>query len=321
MNDRNRNRSHRLLRLFLALFLSVSVSLSLSGCSADSDSDRNSEQQTTETAENTADTGSDSLGQSSISLDEIPEFSGSGYTVINDNIPFFTDDEKENTNAFETYSSLDSLGRCGVAYANICTEIMPTEERESISEVHPSGWDNTLRQYNRCHLIGFQLAGENANEKNLITGTRYLNVDGGMLPFENMVADYVKETGNHVLYRVTPVFRENELVCRGVLMEAYSVEDDGDGILFNVYCYNVQPGYTIDYATGHMSKNDDSTSSQDSGTSSTQETYILNTNTRKFHRADCKFGQQTSEKNREESSESRDVIISRGYEPCKSCNP
>lgn len=187
--------------------------------------------------------------------EEIPEYSGSPYVEINGNVPYFTDEDLT-TEAFETYSELDELGRCGTAYANICRELMPTEPREDIGRVKPTGWKSVRYDnvnggslYNRCHLIGFQLAGENANELNLITGTRYMNVDG-MLPFENMVADYAKETGNHVLYRVTPVFEDTELVARGVLMEALSVEDGGEGVLFNVYVYNVQPGIGIDYATG-----------------------------------------------------------------------
>ena len=177
------------------------------------------------------------------------------YKVINNNIPYFEESEIT-TRVFETYSDLDSLGRCGTAYANICKELMPTEERESISSVHPSGWVQNQYDfvdgkslYNRCHLIGFQLAGENANEKNLITGTRYMNVEG-MLPFENEVASFVDETDYHVLYRVTPVYEGNNLVCDGVEMEALSVEDRGEGVCFNVYCYNIQPGVTINYKTG-----------------------------------------------------------------------
>ncbi|MCD7840784.1 MAG: DNA/RNA non-specific endonuclease [Erysipelotrichaceae bacterium] len=191
----------------------------------------------------------------SIDLDSIPEYDENPYVEINDNIPYFTDDEIT-TDVFEEYSELDSLGRCGVAYANICQELMPTEKRQSIGMIKPTGWQIAKYDfidgeylYNRCHLIGFQLAGENANEKNLITGTRYMNVDG-MLPFENMVADYVKETDNHVLYRITPLFDGDNLVASGVEMEAYSVEDDGEGICFNVYVYNVHPGIVIDYATG-----------------------------------------------------------------------
>ena len=187
---------------------------------------------------------------------EIPEYSEAAYTEVNGNVPFFTEEEMT-TEAFEVYSELDWLGRCGSAFANVCDELMPTEERGSIGMVKPTGWHTVkypelisdLYLYNRCHLIGYQLTGENANEKNLITGTRYMNVEG-MLPFENMVADYVRETDNHVLYRVTPSFTEDNLVADGVLMEAYSVEDHGEGVKFCVFVHNVQPGIEIDYATG-----------------------------------------------------------------------
>ena len=191
----------------------------------------------------------------SYTIEDLPAYSGEFYVVLNDNQPDF-DEEDMTTVAFEYYSDLDALGRCGVAYANLCQELMPTEKRESISSVKPSGWvqgkyDFVDGQslYNRCHLIGFQLAGENANELNLITGTRSMNVQG-MLPFENLVADYIDETDNHVLYRVTPVYDGTDLVAQGVQMEAWSVEDEGDGICFNVFCYNVEPGVEIDYATG-----------------------------------------------------------------------
>lgn len=190
-----------------------------------------------------------------VSLDAIPAYDGKAYVAVNNNEPFFTDSDMTTT-AFENYSDLDSLGRCGVAYANICKDIMPTEERGKIGMIKPSGWHTVKYDvikdrylYNRCHLIGYQLAGENANPKNLITGTRYLNVEG-MLPFENLVADYVNNTGNHVLYRVTPMFSGSNLVANGVLIEAKSVEDNGGGILFNVYCYNVQPGVGINYENG-----------------------------------------------------------------------
>lgn len=198
-------------------------------------------------------------GEESYDLSSIPEFDGStAYAVLNENKANFTNDEiVKGKNSFEEYSELDSLGRCGVAIASVGRDIMPTEERGSIGMVKPSGWVMAKYDivdgkylYNRCHLIGYQLTGENANTKNLITGTRYLNIDG-MLGFENAVADYVENTGNHVLYRVTPVFQGNELVARGVQMEAYSVEDSGKDINFNVYCYNVQPGVSIDYATGN----------------------------------------------------------------------
>ena len=182
-----------------------------------------------------------------VSLNDIPEFLGSPYVAINNNQPSFTEDDYT-TKAFEEYAQLDYLGRCGVTYACVGVEIMPTEKRGDIGMVKPTGWVTAKYDfvdgkylYNRCHLIGFQLTGENANTSNLITGTRYMNTQG-MLPFENMIADYVKETENHVLYRVTPIFDGENLVANGVQMEAWSVEDDGEGVCFNVYCYNVQPG-------------------------------------------------------------------------------
>ena len=197
---------------------------------------------------------------SAATLADIPEYSGEPYVVLNNNWPNF-DVEDMTTEPFEIYSELDSLGRCGVAYANVCLEIMPTEPRGEIGQVKPSGWQTVKYDcvegkylYNRCHLIGYQLAGENANKQNLITGTRYMNVTG-MLPFENMVDNYVDATENHVLYRVTPIFEGTELVARGVQMEAFSVEDEGEGICFNVFVYNVQPGITIDYATGNSWEN------------------------------------------------------------------
>lgn len=190
-----------------------------------------------------------------ISPEDIPEYSGEPYVILNNNLPDFTEEDKT-TASFEIYGDLDSLGRCTTAYANVGYDLMPTEKRGNISSVKPTGWHSVQYDhvdgkslYNRCHLIGFQLTGENANKKNLITGTRYLNVEG-MLPFENMIADYVKETNNHVLYRVTPIFQEDYLVADGVQMEAWSVEDDGEGICFHVFAYNVQPGVSIDYATG-----------------------------------------------------------------------
>jgi len=190
-----------------------------------------------------------------VSVEQVPAYSDSPFAVINDNMPLFTDAEKT-TKAYEFFSELDDLGRCGYTMACVGRELMPTEDRESISHVKPSGWVQGQYDfvdgrslYNRCHLIGFQLTGENANKQNLITGTRYMNTEG-MLPFENMVADFVKETGYHVLYRVTPIYQGNDLVASGVQMEAWSVEDQGEGICYHVYVYNVQPGVIIDYATG-----------------------------------------------------------------------
>ena len=196
-------------------------------------------------------------------ISEIPEYNEKIYVEINNNKPYFKEEEYI-TNSFETYSELDSLGRCGVAYANISKETMPKEgeERESISSITPTGWKQEKYDgeylYNRCHLIGYQLSSENANECNLITGTRYFNVEG-MLPFENKVADYIeKNENNHVLYRVTPIFENDNLLAKGVEIEAYSVEDNGKGICFNVFVYNIQPGIDIDYRTGDNSKNSQS---------------------------------------------------------------
>jgi DNA-entry nuclease len=260
-----------------------------------------------------------------ISLSDIPEYSGEPYIAINGNIPYFSDSEMT-TEAFENYSELDSLGRCGVAYANICKEIMPTEKRGSIGMVKPSGW-HTVRYddlvdgkylYNRCHLIGYQLAGENANTKNLITGTRYLNVTG-MLPFENMVDSYVEETENHVLYRVTPVFEGDNLVANGVLMEAKSVEDNGAGVSFCVYCYNVQPGIEIDYATGE-SHESGSTVGSTEVSAAVEMLYVANTNTGKFHRTDCSLAEKIKDENKAFYASSEEAVAA-GYTGCKQCNP
>ena len=227
----------KLRRLYAALALLLAFSLLLSGC----------------------DLPLPSYGDSHIpsaTLDAIPPFDGeTPYVTINDNVPFFTEDEITDV-SFEEYGSLDGLGRCTIVFACVGIDIMPTEERGSIGSVKPSGWHTVKYDfisgkylYNRCHLIGYQLSGENANKENLITGTRFLNIEG-MLPFEDMVADYVKETENHVMYRVTPIFSEDNLLADGVLMEAWSVEDNGDGICFCIYAYNAQPGVKINYATG-----------------------------------------------------------------------
>lgn len=263
----------------------------------------------------------------SVSLEEVPAYSGSPYVELDGNQPGFSLEERT-TDSFETYSTLDALGRCGPAYACIGQDLMPTEDRESISSVHPTGWVQAEYSfvdggslYNRCHLIGFQLTGENANEENLITGTRYMNVEG-MLPFENMVADYIKETGNHVLYRAIPIFEGENLVASGVVMEAFSVEDEGEGVCFHVYVYNVQPGVEIDYATGESWETGDSASSALESQAEEQETdYVLNTSSKKFHRPDCPSVDSMSEKNRQEYHGTREELIAQGYEPCGSCNP
>ena len=362
----------------------------------------------------TTDNSGQTVQQSFVSLSNIPKYNGKAYVSINNNIPFFSEADLT-TKSYEKYSELDAKGRCGVAIACIGKNIMPTEERENIGSVKPTGWHTVKYKgidgnylYNRCHLIGFQLTGENANEKNLITGTRYLNVDG-MLPFENLVADYVKETNNHILFRVTPMFEGDNLLASGVLMEARSVEDNGAGIQFNVYCYNVQPGIEINYKTGESSgpeytgtttstntntssstnanqnnKTDVETNTNTSTTTSTSSsnttsssttstssssatsntatstssssatsnittssssssttsssttstsssetttnnpttyTYILNTNSKKFHEPSCGSAKRISEKNKDTFTGTRDEIIAKGYSPCGNCDP
>ncbi len=266
--------------------------------------------------------GAGNRSQTSVSLDSIPEYSGDPYVVVNNNVPFFSKEDLE-AEVFESYGDLDSLGRCTVAYSMVGTETMPTEERGNIGQVKPTGWhavkyDNVDGKYlyNRCHLIGYQLTAENANVNNLITGTRYLNVQG-MLPFENLTADYIKETGNHVLYRVTPVFEGDNLVASGVLMEGESVEDDGEAIQFCVYVYNVQPGIIIDYATGD-SRLDDGTGGS---FQSARKTYVLNTNSKTFHKPDCGSVGKIKDSNKQTFVGTREEAIKNGYSPCKSCNP
>ena len=292
---------------------------------------------------------------------EIPAYSGDAYTEINNNEPFFTKSDIT-TNEFETYSDLDRLGRCGVAFANISNYTMPTEERGKIGQVKPSGWhsiryDNVDGKYlyNRCHLIGYQLAAENANKKNLITGTRYLNIVG-MLDYENKVAEYVKTTNNHVLYRVTPIFYEQDLVSRGVLMEGYSVEDSGAGIKFNIFAYNIQPDININYATGDSclastgkpgmtidnmeveEENDDESLSDVTNIVISESTsnpnmnghdigtyespvFVVNKRTKKYHTQDCKWAAKISEIDRDTIIGEPSYLERLGYVPCKTCKP
>lgn len=257
-----------------------------------------------------------------VSLDAIPAYAGDPYVAINGNLPFFEEDELTTT-SYEEYGELDYLNRCGQVSACVGVDLMPTEERGSIGHVKPSGWQTAKYDcvdgkylYNRCHLIGFQLTGENATAENLITGTRYLNVDG-MLPFENMVADYVQETENHVLYRVTPIFDGEDLVAQGVLMEAWSVEDEGDGICFNVFCYNVQPGVAIDYATGESWLDGDEPPTASESTTM----YMVNLSSEKFHESTCGSAEKLADDNRLEYFGSREDLIAQGYEPCGSCKP
>ena len=329
-------------------------------------------------------------------LANIPAFDGNPYVYVNDGESVFTDDQRAAEPGYEHYDELDELGRCTAAFAVVGPETQPTEKRGSIGEVRPSGWQMAKYDFvegkylfNRCHLLGYQLTGENANERNLITGTRYLNVQG-MLPFENAVADYVDATGNHVLMAVVPVFEGSELVAvglgtqttleahgvgtghlaeqrligdevalgklhegvegvrRGVHMMAESLEDGGEGVAFNVFCYNVQPGVVIDYGTGESMLEEDATPLPDvSGAESAPDTasegagageasekgatgsneskgvaeYVLNTNSKKFHVPSCSSVGQMSPKNREDVEDTRENLIANGYDPCKRCNP
>lgn len=289
-----------------------------------------------------------------LSYRDVPAFEGNPYVYVNDGEPTFTDEQRAAEPGHEHYGELDELGRCTAAFAVVGPETQPTEKRGSIGEIRPSGWQMAKYDFvegkylfNRCHLLGYQLTGENANPQNLITGTRYLNIQG-MLPFENAVADYVDATGNHVLMAVTPIFEGDELVARGVHMMAESVEDGGEGVAFNVFCYNVQPGVVIDYGTGESMLEEDATPLPDvSGAESAPDTasegagageasekgatgsaedkgvaeYVLNTNSKKFHIPSCSSVDQMSPKNREDVENTRENLIAKGYDPCKRCNP
>ena len=304
---------------------------------------------TEKTTEKKTEMTTEASTEKSADLSTIPDYSGEAYIEINGNKPFFTDEEKKSTEAFELYSDLDRLGRCGPAYANICHELMPTEARGEIGDIRPSGWhtvkysevieDNYL--YNRSHLIAYSLAGENANPKNLITGTRYLNQET-MQIFELKVLDYVKASENHVLYRVTPYFEGDNLLAKGVEMEAWSVEDEGRGICFHVFCYNVQPHIVIDYATGDSRLADDvqtteqtteaatevtvdssttetAPSTSDTDFANTSREFVVNTNTRKIHMPSCSSVSDMKDKNKWECTSTLNELIEKGYSPCGRC--
>lgn len=331
-----KDKKRRTYGFLTGLLLILSVCLTSCGNQGQTDSgkDSNTQSGTKVAAEDHSaeEKGSDS--ESYVTVDDVPAYSGEPYVEVNDNQPEFTEEELT-TVSYEDYSELDELGRCQTAEACIGQDLMPTEARESISSVKPTGWRNKSYDtvdggyvYNRCHLIGFQLTGENANEENLITGTRYMNVEG-MLPFEDEVAAYIEETDNHVMYRVTPVFEGDDLVASGVQMQAESVEDDGVGISFNVYVYNVQPYVVIDYKTGENWEGDeiaepegkwaDGTEADPSDTK--EQMYILNKNTKKFHKPECSGAKKIKAKNKGEYTGSRQTLIDEGYEPCGNCNP
>lgn len=297
-----------LVKKVILIIINLILVVTLSGCS---------------TAESEPTGTNNTNDKTQLITENIPDYTDKIYVEINGNKSEFSDEDKKRTDAFEQYTDLDELGRCGVAYANICKELMPTEKRGSIGMIKPSGWQLAKYDsvdgkylYNRSHLIGFQLAGENANEKNLITGTRYFNVVG-MLPFENEVAEYVKETNNHVLYRVTPFFKDTELVARGVKIEDYSVEDSGKGVEFNVFVYNVQPDITINYQDGTSSGSgqivDGVVKDNEEHNS---EAVIGNKNTKVYHDNDC--GSLPKEENRTYFG-SENEAVDAGYTPHSSC--
>lgn len=290
---------------------------------------------------------SQAANPAAVQIADIPEYSGALCIDVNNGEPGFTDDDFKR-GAFMEFSDLDFEGRCGAAFARIGTDTLSNAPRGDISQVHPSGWEQRRYDfvdqemlYNRSHLIAHQLCGEDANEKNLITGTRTMNAVG-MTYYENIVASYVKQTGNHALYRVTPVFAANDLVARGVQMEAESIEDGGRAVRFNVFVYNVEPGVEIDYVTGESRETGDVPSVATSGeatttgagaaatagkeangaaTSSGSQEYVLNTKSMKFHRPTCSSVEDIANGNKQEATTTRDELISEGYSPCKQCNP
>ena len=327
---------NRLAAWALAACLLLALSIATAGCSPTDLADHpESNPPDVASAGSAAQNGSDTETAGAKLAGNVPAYTGKPYIELDGNEPGFTVADAT-TDAFESYSPLDELGRCGQAYACLGPETLPTEERQRISEVHPTGWRTDAYDfidggllYNRCHLIAFQLSGENANERNLITGTRYFNVEG-MLPFEEIVGDYIRQTGNHVLYRVTPLFVDNELVARGVQMEALSMEDGGAGVRFNVFVYNVQPGIEIDYATGDNwpapKENAAARDGEEEGTlqeEGAQEArdYVVNTNTMRFHDPSCPSAAEIAPGNREELHATRDELIAQGFEPCGVCRP
>ena len=342
----------RFFSAFLALLLALS--LLITGCTLGTDTgdganppadapsaDTTTPDETPKTPEDVPD-----LEAPPVDTDEIPDQPAEEdnpeqpvtevFITLNDNKPYFSEEDITDT-AFELYSELDALGRCGVAYACIGTELMPTEPRDfSLSSVSPSGWNyNNISNnnsydtsvvpggyiYNRCHLIGYQLTAETTNKQNLITGTKQLNIKG-MLSFENMVADFIKETGYHVMYRVTPVFEDLNLLASGVIIEAYSVEDEGEGICFCVYVYNVQPGIEINYFTGE-NKLYGQTEGGDEIVDETVRCYIINTNSKKIHLDTCAAGNKTSAANREDFEGTLSEVKEKypNYSQCGTCKP
>ena len=330
--DTMRNTYEKQIKLIITILMIVLSCCTFSACSLPGSSDNNSDDQKTELKKHAEKNDNRSPAQitagGQISLEEIPEWDGSPSAEINDNEPEFKDEQlQERTDLRDDkLSSLDSLGRCGDALTCVSTDTMPEGERGSIGMIRPSGWQiekydfvDGKYLYNRCHLIGWQLTGQRAEEKNLITGTRYMNTEG-MLPFENKIAEYVEDTGNRVAYHVEPVFEGDELVARGVHMEAESIEDEGAGISFNVFCYNVQPNIEIDYMTGESELAADNETNSNTDEDSKRE-YVLNTNTKRYHLPGCKSLSQMKDKNKETFRGSKSDLDKMGYRPCGNCEP
>ncbi len=314
-------------RILSTLLCMLLLSLTISGCSGVTPDSVTSAFDKLSDAATPDDGGSSTPMPNGFDYNAVPAYDKAPWVSINNNVPFFDTDDY-GTNSYETYADLDTLGRCGITIANIGYDIMPTEERGDISTVKPTGWiQNNYGDlvesgylYNRCHLIGYQLTGENSNPSNLITGTRYLNIDG-MLDFENEVAEYVRTTKNHVLYRVTPIFIDSELLARGVLMEAYSVEDSGKGVQFCAFAYNVQPGVHIDYTDGSNCLDEDYIPSDDKpAVSPSEHVYILNKSSKKYHKDEnCKGVQSMSDSNKGYFTPTDEHPTPEGYEPCGIC--
>lgn len=346
--------THGAFARFACAVLSLCLALAVCGCSTSSGGDSAATGTTHQSATagggaadnasgagDGSSTGGASGTEGAFSYDQVPAFDGSASVEMNGNVPYFSASEIQHAMdnpGFEAYGAQDGLARCAAAWASVGAETMPAEgeERGEIGQIKPTGWQTAKYDsipgkylYNRCHLLGWQLTDENANIDNLITGTRFMNVDG-MLPHEDDVAAYVKRTGNHVLYRVTPVFLDDELVARGVLMEAYSVEDGGAGLRFCYWCYNAQPGISIDYVDGNSSEmaalpaagESSGSVASDAGSAESQtRSYVLNASTGKFHLPGCSQVKKMKDANRSEVESTREGMIADGYSPCAVCNP
>lgn len=318
-SNKGMQRSRSLLFIIICMISAVGLFM-LNGC-ADSEEIATEVSGSEISTESTAATGGNEAVRTVDNIEdavdfEIPEYTGQPSVTVNDNVPIF-DDALKTEKSFESYGKLDKHGRCTTALANLSIELQPSanEERGDISAIHPTGWMSD-QGWERCHLIGWQLAGENDNPNNLITGTHYLNVDG-MLPYENEVNTYITETGNHVLYEVTPIFEGNNMICSGVHMQAESVEDEGKGVSYNVFCFNVKPGYEINYKTGATAITDEELAAQQSF----ERGYVLNTNTMRFHYPSCSSVNQMADHNKEFVTTSREELMKAGYLPCGNCEP